>query len=96
MDVYLVDHIHHARNLDGSPIEHRDDDGELILDDGYDDFKIIGIYSSLEAAHDGINRARKLPGFQDEPDCFGIDAYTLDEDNWDDGFTTLQDEEEED
>ena len=94
MDVHLVHHIRHARNLDGSPIEHRDSDGELNFDDGYDDFKIIGIYSSSEAAHDGINRTRKLAGFQDEPDCFNIDRYTVDEDNWTDGFVTLQDEDD--
>jgi hypothetical protein len=91
MDVHLLQHIRHARNLDGSPIEHRDVDGELNFDDGYDDFKIIGIYSSSEAAHDGINRARKLAGFQDEPDCFSIDAYTVDEDNWTDGFVSIPD-----
>lgn len=94
MDVHLVHHIRHARNLDGSPIEHRDSDGELNFDDGYDDFKIIGIYSSPEAAQGGINRARKLAGFQDEPDCFNIDRFTVDEDNWTDGFMTLQDEDD--
>jgi len=93
MDVHLLQHIRHARNLNGSPIEHRDVDGELNLDDHYDDFKIIGIYSSTEAAQDGINRARKLPGFQEEPDCFNIDRYTLDEDNWTNGFVSLPDDE---
>lgn len=94
MDVKLVQHIRHARNLDGSPIEHRDADGELNFDDGYDDFKIIGVYSSSETAQDGINRARKLAGFQEEPDCFIIDTYTLDEDNWTDGFVSISDDED--
>jgi hypothetical protein len=89
VDVHLLQHIRHARNLDGSPIEHRDADGELNFDEQYDDFKIVGIYSSSEAANDGINRARKLAGFQDEPDCFIIDTYTLDEDKWTDGFVSI-------
>ncbi|MFC7597492.1 hypothetical protein ACFQU3_19395 [Terrabacter sp. GCM10028922] len=44
MDVFLVWHVRHARNLDGSPTEHRDEDGELAYDEEYDDFKIIGAY----------------------------------------------------
>lgn len=93
MDVNLLQHIRHARTLDSSPIEHRDADGELSFDDHYDDFKIIGVYSSSEAAHDEINQARKLAGFQEEPDCFIIDKYTLDEDNWADGFVSISDDE---
>jgi hypothetical protein len=29
------------------------------------------------------------PGFADEPECFSVDAYALDEDNWTDGFVTV-------
>ena len=64
MDVHLVEHIHHARNLDGSPIEHRDVDGELNFDDDYDDFKIIGIYSSPEAAQTASTEPANSPAFR--------------------------------
>jgi hypothetical protein len=33
--------------------------------------------------------ARLLPGFHEEPDCFLIDRYSLDEDLWIDGFVTV-------
>jgi hypothetical protein len=35
----------------------------------------------------------KLAGFQEEPDCFIIDKYTLDEDNWADGLVSISDDE---
>jgi len=89
MDVHLLQHIRHARNLDGAPTAHRDADGELPFDERYDDVKTVGIYSSSEAAQSGINRARELAGFKDEPDCFIIDTYTLDDDCWTDGFVSI-------
>jgi hypothetical protein len=53
-----------------------------------DDLKILGVYSTEQKAQDRIARARKLPGFRDEPDCFLVDAYTLDRDHWTEGFAT--------
>ncbi|WP_433618322.1 DUF7336 domain-containing protein [Dactylosporangium sp. CA-139114] len=90
MIVYLLWHIRHAPFLDGRPSEHRDEHGELIWDeeDG-DDLKILGAYSTEQKAQARITSARELPGFRDEPDCFLIDAYTLDEDRWAEGFSTL-------
>jgi len=88
MDVFLVWHVRHARNLDSSPTEHRDEDGELAHDEEYDDFKIIGAYKDEEAAEAAIARTMQLPGFKDEPDCFTIDGYTLGEDHWTEGFVS--------
>lgn len=90
MDVYLVHHIHHAAFLDGRPTQHRDESGELIWDqqDG-DDLKVLGIFSSEAAADRVIERAREQPGFRDEPDCFLVTPYTVDEsDQWVDGFVS--------
>lgn len=90
MEVYLVHHIHHSAFLDGRPTQHRDGSGELIWDeeDG-DDLKILGIFSSEAAAERVIERARKQPGFRDEPDCFLVTPYTLDEsDQWTEGFVS--------
>ena len=89
MNVHLLQHIRHVRRLDGSHIEHRDVDGELNFDEGQDDFKSIGVYSSSEAAQEGIDRACKLAGFKEEPDCFIKDTYTLDDDCWTDGFVSI-------
>ena len=89
MDVYLVWHVRHARNLDGSPTQHRDPDGDIDYDEQFDDLKIIGVYADEPSAEAAIVRAQTRPGFQDEPDCFMIDAYTVDQDRWTDGFVTI-------
>ena len=89
MQVFLLWHVRHARSLDGSPTVHRQD-GELVWDeqDG-DDVKILGVYSSERRADERIAQARGLPGFADEPDCFMVAEYALDEDLWTDGFVVI-------
>ncbi|HYN29464.1 MAG TPA: hypothetical protein VES95_06295 [Dermatophilaceae bacterium] len=89
MDVHLLWHVRHARNLDRSEAEHRDTSGEVLIDEGSDDVKLVGVDSSQEAAATAATRAPSWPGFSDEPDCFTIDTYTVDEDNWTDGFVTI-------
>jgi hypothetical protein len=81
VDVYLLWHVRHAPFLDGRPTRHCDESGELDWgeQDG-DDLKILGAYSTEQKAQDRIVRAQALPGFRDEPDCFFVDSYTLDED----------------
>ena len=51
--------------------------------------KIIGVYSSRELAEEAANRARTLPGFSEDPDCFRIDQYEIDRDHWPRGFVRL-------
>ncbi|MEU0273138.1 hypothetical protein [Streptomyces sp. NPDC006307] len=53
-----------------------------------DDAKLLGVYSSRAKAEERIHQARLLPGFADEPECFVIDDYMLDDDEWPDGFQT--------
>jgi hypothetical protein len=86
VEAFLLWHIRHA---DGS-VRHRDADGQLVWDeeDG-DDTKILGVYSTEQLAQDRIERARRLPGFADEPDCFMISRYVVDQDQWEDGFITV-------
>jgi hypothetical protein len=91
VDVFLIWHVRHASNIDGSPIEHRDGDGEVVFDEAHDDMKVIGIYSTELRAMEALERAGRRPGFCDEPDCFVVVPYTLDEDEWTDGFVTLHD-----
>lgn len=55
-----------------------DDDAEAI--------KIIGVYSTRENAEAAVRRLLPQPGFCDHPDDFVIDEYTLDDDNWEEGF----------
>jgi len=46
MDVLLLWHVRHARNLDGSPTEHRNQNGDLAFDEEFDDLKVIGSCST--------------------------------------------------
>ncbi|MGL5928752.1 MAG: hypothetical protein ACRCY8_07445 [Dermatophilaceae bacterium] len=61
----------------------------MLVDDELDDVKLLGVYSSSDAVAAAVFRARDRPGFSDEPDCFTTDVYTVDEDNWVDGFVTI-------
>ena len=54
-----------------------------------EDIKIIGIYSSEALARAAEARAKLLPGFKRVPEGFQISAYTMDEDNWREGFVTM-------
>ena len=89
MEVFLLYHVRHAHNPDGT-VDHVDEDGELAWDewDG-DDLKLLGVYSTEAAAQARIEQARTLPGFAAEPDCFFADEWTVDKDHWTDGFVTI-------
>ena len=59
------------------------------LDDGAEDVKFIGVYSSRENAQAAIARLCLAPGFSDAPAGFHIDEYLLDKDQWVEGYSTL-------
>ncbi|UUU32103.1 hypothetical protein JIX56_20570 [Streptomyces sp. CA-210063] len=88
--VYLLWHVRHAEPTDGSEIRHfaADDDFWADEEEG-DDVKLLGVYSSRDKAQERIVRARVLPGFRDEPKCFYIEEFTVDADEWKDGFVTV-------
>ncbi len=56
------------------------------LDDGDEDVKFIGVYSSKDRAEATVGRLSLQPGFSDSPDGFTIDAYGIDQDQWVEGF----------
>jgi hypothetical protein len=56
---------------------------------GEENVKLIGVYSSRANAQSAIKRMRQSPGFFENPDGFGIDEYQLDKDQWVEGFVTL-------
>lgn len=90
MHVNLFYHVRHARNLDGT-VEHTAD-GELTWDEeSGDNVKLLGVYSSDEHARERIRQAQRLPGFIDEPNCFMVTQYQVDEDHWSDGYITIPD-----
>jgi len=55
--------------------------------------KIIGIYSSREKAEEVKFQFKNKKGFNRfSEDCFYIDEYPLDQDNWTEGFITWDSE----
>jgi hypothetical protein len=42
--------------------------------------------TGAQKAQNRIAHARRRPGFREEPDCFLVNAHTLDEDQWTEGF----------
>jgi len=62
-------------------LQHEREDPEFA-----DDIKLIGIYSSNDAAEAAMRRVQKLPGFSEFPQGFSIDAYEIDKDHWTEGF----------
>jgi hypothetical protein len=55
-------------------------------EDGVEDVKFIGVYSSRENAETAIARLVHLPGFAAAPDGFCIDEYRVDQDHWAEGY----------
>jgi hypothetical protein len=53
-----------------------------------EDIKTLGIYSNQDKADAAIKRLVKLPGFRRFPNSFYIDRYTLDQNEWAEGFVT--------
>ncbi|WP_194892308.1 DUF7336 domain-containing protein [Catenulispora pinisilvae] len=88
MKVYLLWHVGHQNEAgdDGTAL-HVDDHDDVYIDehDG-DNVKLLGVYSTFEKAQERRTRARTLPGFATEPECFVIDEYTVDQDTWAEGF----------
>ena len=58
-------------------------------EEGEEDVKIIGIYSTKEEAENAVRRLQSKPGFSSQPDNFYIDAYVVDADHGTDGFITI-------
>ena len=54
-----------------------------------EDVKLIGAYSTEEAALAAIARLVVQPGFRDYPDHFSIDSYPIDMDHWTEGFVVV-------
>jgi hypothetical protein len=82
--------VHHRAEDETGEVRHFADSGTVVIDEQEgDDVKLLGIYSSRATAEQRIARARDLPGFRDEPDCFLIAGYELDRDEWLEGYVTV-------
>jgi hypothetical protein len=86
--VYLLWHVHHHAP-EGAEAEHFTAPDDFWADEeAGDDVKLLGTYSSRDAARARIERARQLPGFSDEPDCFYVEEFAMDKDEWTEGYVT--------
>ncbi|HTU89016.1 MAG TPA: hypothetical protein VMF69_02865 [Gemmataceae bacterium] len=61
------------------------------LENGFEDVKFIGVYSSKENAREAIVRLSEMPGFSEIPDGFHVDEYEIDKDHWREGYLTFKD-----
>jgi hypothetical protein len=59
-------------------------------EDGDEDIKLIGVYSSREKAEGAIMRLSRLSGFSDAPDGFHVDEYRVDQDHWVEGYVAAE------
>lgn len=57
--------------------------------DGGEDFKLIGVYTSIGLAEAAQARAELLEGFRDAKDGFEISHRRLDKDEWTSGYITI-------
>jgi len=48
--------------------------------------KLLGVYSSEQAALARVDRASSLPGFSDHPNAFHTSRYEIDKDEWTTGY----------
>ena len=52
-----------------------------------DNSKLLGVYSTKEIAQSKVDeKYKKLPGFNRNEGEFIVDKYTIDEDQWKEGF----------
>ena len=56
------------------------------FDDGHEDVKLIGVYSSRERAEAALQRVAGQPGFRDRPEGFSISEVRVDQDHWVEGY----------
>jgi hypothetical protein len=65
------------------------------FDDGHEDVKLIGVFSSEALAVEAKRRVRDQPGFRDLPDGFCISEHRVDGPiGWTEGYVTLEPGEE--
>ena len=61
--------------------------------DGYENVKLIGVYSTRARAERSVEEHKKLAGFSSYLTGFSIAEIELDKDHWNEGFVDLSEEE---
>ena len=65
------------------------------FDDGCEEYKLIGLFSSKELAESALESVRDQPGFRDLPEGFEISEWTVDRIGWAEGYVTVYPEDDE-
>lgn len=60
------------------------------FDDGSEDIKFIGVYSTYQKAEEAVKRLSTQIGFCETLEGFHIDEYIVDKDHWIEGYITVQ------
>jgi hypothetical protein len=62
------------------------------FEDGHEETKIIGIFSTREKAQAALDRVRDQPGFRERPEGFDISENEVDPDilGWTEGYVTIR------
>lgn len=60
------------------------------FDDGHEDLKIIGVFSTQALAEVALSQVKDKQGFSDLPEGFDISPCTLDLISWTEGFVTIE------
>lgn len=58
------------------------------FDDDSEDIKMIGAFTTREAAEQAVKQVSTAEGFRDTPEGFHINAYELDKIHWEEGYIT--------
>ena len=58
-------------------------------EDGSEEIKFIGMYSTKANADEAVKRLLIEPGFCDHRNGFSIDEYEFDQDHWTEGFVSV-------
>jgi hypothetical protein len=59
------------------------------INNGEEDVKMIGVYSTEQLACEAVARLGLQPGFCDVPKGFYVERYELNKDHWTEGFITV-------
>jgi hypothetical protein len=62
------------------------------FEDGSEDSKLIGVYTTNERAMSARAQSKLLLGFQDHPNGFHISTYEVNKDHWTEGYVTITDD----
>lgn len=59
------------------------------FEDGHEDVKLLGVFSSKDKAEAALHEVEYQPGFKELPDGFSISEIDIDHIQWKEGYVTV-------